>query len=264
MRVRVNVAARQPGVIGTDNPICDLYYNRHHWDFRLGTYLALLRTMSIRSMVQRLYAESALRDQTFKRLKRTRELIATLVVDGLDSERGREALDRILRAHHGVQASNDEYRYVLSVFFLEPLRWNAAHGWKKLETDDRRLLFEFWMEVGERMQIADLCGSLGDWQQFQEDFEADHLGWTEQGQALAENALYEVVRLVIPRGMQELTRQALLATMEPRVREALGLRQARLSAGASTSMIRLASSFGAGRRVPTMNASTPLDATVAR
>ncbi|MFZ5890591.1 MAG: oxygenase MpaB family protein [Myxococcota bacterium] len=235
------------------NLVADLYYTRHHWDFRLGTYLGLLRTMGIRDMVSRLYSDSLLKTQTFNRLKRTRELIATLIVDGLDSPRGREALARIERAHRGVVASNDEYRYVLSVFFLEPLRFNQEFGWRAFRSSDPKLLFDFWMQVGERMHIRDLLPSLADWSRFQADFETEHLGRSEQGQALARASLYEVVRLVIPRGMQEITRQTLLGTMEPRVRETLGLPQAKLPVALTLGTLRLASWFGAGTRVPTMD-----------
>lgn len=243
-----------PGVAAR-NDIADLYYRRHHWDFRLGTYLALLRTMSIADMVARLYSGSLLRTQTFQRLKRTRELIATLIVDGLDSPRGKEALARIARAHAGVTASNDEYRYVLSVFFLEPMRFNARFGRRRFDQADLDLLFDFWMQVGDRMGIQDLLASLPEWSKFQADYEAAHQGPTEQGRALARASLHEVVRLVIPRGMQELTRQALLGTMDPRVRDVLGLPPARLPTAFSLNVIRFASIFGAGTRVPTMDSA---------
>ncbi len=241
-------------VMAFDNPVADLYYRRHHWDFRLGTYLALLRTMAIASMVERLYEGTQLKAATFVRLKRTRELVATLIVDGLDSARGQEALCRIRRAHQGVTASNDEYRYVLSVFFLEPMRFNRAFGWQQFSEADLELLFAFWMDAGQRMGVHELLPSLASWQQFHDAFENEHLGVTPQGQALARASLYEVVRLVIPRGMQELTRQALLGTMEPKVREALGLRAAWLPPQVTLSTIRFLSSFGAGTRVPTMQA----------
>lgn len=238
------------------NDIADLYYRRHHWDFRLGTYLGLLRTMGIADMVARLYAGSLLKTETFQRLKRTRELIATLIVDGLDSPRGVEALRRIARAHEPVSASNDEYLYVLSVFFLEPMRFNAAYGRRRFSGPDLELLLRFWLDVGERMRIRDLLPTLEAWQKFQAEFEAAHLGPTPQGRALARASLYEVVRLVIPRGMQGLTRQALLGTMDPRVREVLGLEPARIPVAISLNTLRLASVFGAGTRVPTMaNAS---------
>lgn len=233
--------------------IARLYYGKHHWDFRLGTYLGLLRTMAIRSMVSRLYSGSLLKTQTYERLKRTRELIATLIVDGLDGPRAKEALRRIERAHTGVQASNDEYRYVLSVFFLEPLRFNREFGNLAFERAELDLLLAFWLEVGERMRIARLLSSLEAWSQFRVEFEAEHLGATPQGQALARSSLDEVVRLVIPRGMQDLTRQTLLGSMEPKVRDALGLPAPRVPLALSLGTLRLASLFGAGTRVPTMD-----------
>lgn len=236
-----------------DNPVADLYYQRHHWDFRLGTYLALLRTMAIRPMVERLY-QGALTTQTFTRLKRTREIIATLVVAGLDSALGREALARIARAHEHVSASGDEYRYVLSVFFLEPLRFNALYGVRRFSAADVGMLFEFWMQVGERMGVPELLPDLAAWEHFHAEFERAHLGASEQGRALAHASLHEVVRLVIPRGLQELTRQALLGTMDPGVRAALGLRAARLPTAVSLGSLRAISVFGAGRRVPILRA----------
>jgi hypothetical protein len=236
-----------------DHAISQLYYGKHHWDFRLGTYLGLLRTMAIRDMVARLYSGSLLKTQTFERLKRTRELIATLIVEGLDGPRAQEALRRIERAHSGVRASNDEYRYVLSVFFLEPLRFNREFGTRAFDAAELDLLLAFWMQVGERMRIDRLLPTLAAWGDFRADFEAEHLGETEQGRLLARSSLYEVVRLVIPRGMRELTRQTLLATMEPKVRTALGLPTARLPLSLSLGALRLASVFGAGKRVPTMD-----------
>jgi len=236
-----------------DDAIARLYYGRHHWDFRLGTYLGLLRTMAIRSMVSRLYSGSLLRTQTFERLKRTRELVATLIVDGLDGARAKEALRRIEHAHRGVQASNDEFRYVLSVFFLEPLRFNGEFGTVPFTPAELELLHAFWMQVGERMRIERLLPSLEEWSRFRLEFESVNLGRTDQGRALARSSLYEVVRLVIPRGMQELTRQTLLATMDPRVREALDLPQARVPLALSLGALRVASWFGAGTRVPTMD-----------
>ena len=230
--------------------IVELYYQRHPWDFRLGTYLGLLRTMSIADMVPRLYRGTLLESETFTRLQRTRQLIKTLIVAGVDSAAGEAAIARMAAKHRAVRADNDEYRYVLSVFFLEPLRFNQRFGFRPLHERDLGVLLEFWMLVGTRMGIAELQPSLSAWRDFQASYEARHQGPTREGQALARAALYEVVRLVIPRGMQNLTRQILLGTMEPRVREVLGLPRPVMGTAASLSLLRLASAFGAGARSP--------------
>lgn len=231
-------------------PIVDLYYQRHAWDFRLGTYLGLLRTMGIADMVSRLYAGSLLQSETFQRLQRTRELIKILILEGLDSETGKAALARMGQKHRGVTASNDEYRYVLSVFFLEPLRFNQHFGALPFSQRDRDLLLTFWLDVGTRMGIADLLPTLSDWTRFQADYEAVHQGPTAEGHALARTSLYEVVRLVIPRGMQTLTRQILLGTMDDKLRSVLGLPKPSVPTSVSLSVLRLAALAGAGTRTP--------------
>ncbi|MFT3928596.1 MAG: oxygenase MpaB family protein [Myxococcales bacterium] len=236
--------------MNAQSPIVELYYQRHAWDFRLGTYLGLLRTMGIAGMVSRLYAGSLLQSETFQRLQRTRELIKTLILEGLDSEAGRAALDRMATKHRGVTATNDEYRYVLSVFFLEPLRFNQHFGAQPFSQRDRDLLLDFWLQVGARMGIADLVPSLHEWMRFQADFEAAHQGPTPAGHALARTSLYEVNRLVIPRGMQGLTRQILLGTMDGKVRTVLGLPEPRVPTTVSLSLLRLATLAGLGTRTP--------------
>jgi hypothetical protein len=236
-----------------NDAIVELYYQRHPWDFRLGTYLGLLRTMGIADMVGRLYRGSLLKTETFNRLKRTRELLKTLILEGLDSEAGTAALARMATKHRGVTASNDEYRYVLSVFFLEPVRFNERFGQARMAQHDRNLLFSFWMQVGARMGIEDLLPSLAAWQRFQSDYEAAHQGPTAEGKALARSSLYEVVRLVIPRGMQGLTRQILLGTMDDALRYALGLPRPIVPTSVSLSVLRLASLAGAGARPPELD-----------
>jgi hypothetical protein len=233
--------------------IVDLYYQRHPWDFRLGTYLGLLRTMGIADMVARLYHGSLLQSETFNRLQRTRSLIKTLILEGIDSEPGKAAITRMAAKHRAVTASNDEYRYVLSVFFLEPLRFNQRFGFQRFTRNDLELLLDFWTQVGTRMGIDDLFPSLAGWFEFQASYEAAHQGPTQEGRALARTSLYEVVRLVIPRGMQGLTRQILLGTMDDKLREVLGLPRPSVPTAASLSILRLASVFGAGARSPELD-----------
>jgi hypothetical protein len=209
--------------------------------------------MGIADMVARLYDGSLLQTETFNRLKRTRELIKTLILEGLDSEAGTAALSRMAAKHRGVSASSDEYRYVLSVFFLEPLRFNERFGQRPIAQGDRALLLDFWMQLGARMGIAYLLPSLAAWQKFQADYEAAHQGPTPQGRALARTSLYDVVKLVIPRGMQALTRQILLGTMDDKLRDVLGLPGPSVPTALSLSVLRLASLAGAGSRPPELD-----------
>ncbi len=237
--------------------IVQLYYQRHLWDFRLGTYLGMFRTMGIADMVARLYRGSLLQSETFERLKRTRELLKVLILEGIDSEQGKAAIARIAIKHRGVTASNDEYRYVLSVFFLEPLRFNERFGFQRLTQTELALALQFWLQVGGRMGIQDLFPSLAAWTRFQAEYEAAHQGPTQEGRALAKTSLYEVVKLVIPRGMQNLTRQILLGTMDEKLRDVLGLPPPSVPTALSLASLRLASLLGAGARTPDLDRAAP-------
>jgi hypothetical protein len=57
----------------------------------------------------------------------------------------------------------------------------------------------------------------------QRDYEAEHCRFTPQGHALARLCLRDVVKLTVPLGTRWAFRQWMLATMEPAVRDVLGL-----------------------------------------
>jgi hypothetical protein len=200
-----------------------LYYGPHRLTFRAGTYLALLRMMGIRHLVTALYGHTLLVAETHARLTRTRQTLRDLICSGFESDAGRRAVDRLRSVHRGLPAQPDDYRYVLGTFFLEPVRWNAGHARSRLTASELALLLAFWARVGQAMQISELPSGLHDWQQFQRDYEARHMGHSAEGHQLASMCLRDVVKLSGPAGTRGLFRQLMLATMEERVRLTLGL-----------------------------------------
>lgn len=204
-------------------PIEALYYGRHRMTFRIGTYLALIRMMGIAHLVTALYGHAQLVSQTQARLARTRQTLRELICHGFDSEAGRAALQRLREVHRHVPADASDYRYVLATFFLEPLRWNERHARVKLDADETALLLGFWQRVGHEMGISELPGTLPQWRQLQREYEARCMGRTAEGERLARLCLRDVVKLTVPFGTRWAFRQGMLATMEPGVREVLGL-----------------------------------------
>jgi len=207
-------------------PMQQLYYGRHRLSFRAGTYLALIRMMGIGHLVTTLYGHTQLASQTHARLARTRQTLWDLIVHGFDSEPGRAAVQRLRTAHAGLDAGPEDFRYVLGAFFLEPLRWNAAHGRVPLASQEIEQLLAFWHRVGESMDLDALPTTLADWRQAQAAYEARHLRHTPEGERLARLCLRDVVKLTVPRGLRAAFRQLMLCTMEPRVRETLALPRA--------------------------------------
>jgi hypothetical protein len=182
-----------------------LYYGRHRLTFRIGTYLALIRMMGIAHLVTTLYGHAQLVSQTQARLARTRQTLRELICHGFDSEAGQAALQRLREVHRHVPADASDYRYVLATFFLEPLRWNERHARVKLAARE----------------------TLPQWQQLQREYEARCMARTPEGERLARLCLRDVVKLTVPFGTRWAFRQGMLATMEPGVREVLGLGEAR-------------------------------------
>jgi hypothetical protein len=200
-----------------------LYYGRHRLSFRIGTYLALIRMMGVAHLVTTLYGHALLVSETQARLARTRQTLRELICHGFDSDAGRLAVQRLREAHRHVKADADDYRYVLATFFLEPLRWNAEHARVKLDSQEEALLLAFWQRVGQEMHITELPATLPQWRQFQQAYEARHLRHTPEGERLARMCLRDVVKLTVPLGTRWAFRQWMLATMEPAVRDVLGL-----------------------------------------
>lgn len=200
-----------------------LYYGRHRMAFRIGTYLALIRMMGIAHLVESLYGHTKLVSETHARLARTRQTVVDLICYGFDSRKGSAAIQRLRDAHRNLKVSTEDYRYVLAIFFLEPLRWNEQHASKAMTQDEANLMLRFWMQVGHAMTIPNLPASLEEWKDFQKDYEARYMGFTSQGHRLALMCLRDVVKISLPRGTQGIFRQIMIATIEPAVRQSLGI-----------------------------------------
>lgn len=204
-----------------------LYYGRHRHSFRIGSYLALVRMMGIRHLVTALYGHTLLASETHARLARTRQTLRSLICTGFESPEGRRAVQRLRDAHRHVDASAEDYRYVLATFFLEPLRWNERHATEKLTGLEETVLLSFWMKVGLAMGIEALPRTLPEWKRLQQAYEARHMGHSPEGHRLACMCLRDVVKLTVPVGTRWAFRQLMVDTLEPAVRGTLGLSELR-------------------------------------
>jgi hypothetical protein len=204
-----------------------LYYGQHRLSFRIGTYLALIRMMGIAHLVTSLYGHAQLVSDTHTRLARTRQTLRDLICSGFDSPSGQAAVQRLRDVHRHLNASPDDFRYVLATFFLEPLRWNAGHARTKITANEEDLLLAFWTRVGQAMGIEDLPVSLAEWKHLQRNYEARNMAYSPQGHRLACMCLRDVVKLTLPIGTRWTFRQWMIETLEPAVRDTLGVAKPR-------------------------------------
>lgn len=194
------------------------------WDTRRAYELALLKTFAVPSSSRLLAGSGEFLERTAKRHDDTVAVIATLGLAGYDSEPGRAALRAMNRAHAAHAIPADEYRYTLSLFVLEPLRWNARFGWRPLSDVEREAGFRFWREVGRRMAIPGLPDDLAGMEAESRAFEAERVGYDPANRRLLDATVALVGRRArLPNLLRPWGARALHALFDDRTLAAFGL-----------------------------------------
>ncbi|MDH5729440.1 MAG: hypothetical protein OEZ58_10645 [Gammaproteobacteria bacterium] len=211
----------------TQSDIFKLYYQRFPVAFRFGSFHALLRATTIKHLVNKLYSDSKFTHQTYERLNRTRSVLRQIIWYGVDSEQGRQSIAHMNRSHQNLNVSNEDYCYILGLFFLEPLRWNRCFDQNKMQSQAIQAIIDFWVSIGERMHINIAMRDYAQWQHFQQSYENEFLCASEYAHQLAIQTLQETPRMSVPIGFRYWVKQALLATADPIVLDCLALPHSR-------------------------------------
>lgn len=148
-------------------------------------------------------------------------LVSELMERGYDSPRGRDSLRRMNQLHARFDIPNDDYLYVLSTFVLEPIRWNARFGWRRLTDIELRAYFCFWREIGRRMGIRDIPPDLEAFEKFSRDYEREHFRFAQSNANIAGYTL-EMLAGWFPRPLRPFARQSMYALMDEPMRVAFG------------------------------------------
>lgn len=114
-----------------------------------------------------------------KRYDDTDIIVSELMEWGYDSDRGKRALRRMNQIHGRFDIANDDYLYVLSTFVFEPIRWNAKFGWRLMCDQEKEALFQFWREVGRRMNIKEIPEKYADFERFNIEFERSQFRFSD-------------------------------------------------------------------------------------
>ena len=93
---------------------------------------ALFRTFCVPRIARLIDGTGEFRNRAQKRYDDTDIIVSELMEYGYSSERGSRALARMNAQHGRFNIANDDFRYVLSTFIYEPIRWNARFGWREM------------------------------------------------------------------------------------------------------------------------------------
>ena len=183
--------------------------------------LAFFRTFAVPSMACLLDQTGEFKNRAQKRHDDTVLLVSELIEQGLETARGQAALARMNAIHARFHIGQDDYRYVLSTFVMEPLRWNARFGWRPLLEQEKEAAFQVWSQIGTGMGISPSFESLQALTQFNRQYELERFRYTEAAHRLA-TATLELLVSWYPRSLAPLVRQAVYALLDAPVRQAFG------------------------------------------
>jgi hypothetical protein len=191
------------------------------WDNIRALEIALYRTYCVPSISALLDRTGEFRERAQRRYDDTAIIVAEMCKWGYDSERGRQALQRMNWVHGHFKIANEDYLYVLSTFIYEPIRWIDNFGWRKMCEQEKLGIYYFWCEVGKRMGIKNIPPTYEDFERCNRDYERDKFCFAETNQRVGA-ATRDLFASWFPRLFAPLVRHGIYAMLDERMLEAFG------------------------------------------
>lgn len=178
---------------------------------------ALFRTFAVPSIGALLDRTGEFRQRAQKRYDDTDLIMSQIYEYGYDSERGRAALARMNSIHGRFKIANDDFRYVLSTFILEPIRWIDRFGWRRMVEQERQGLYYFWRAVGTRMNIQDIPQSLAAYEQFNVEYEQTRFRYSDASRRTATATRDMLLAWFLPKPLWKLGAPFVYALLDERL-----------------------------------------------
>ncbi|KIX10391.1 uncharacterized protein Z518_01473 [Rhinocladiella mackenziei CBS 650.93] len=194
------------------------------WGF--GTQWALVKSYGIPGGTKLLVQTRQLTDEATvgKQAEDTGVFMGEILVSGIDSDRGMQALAKMnwLHRRYGTKITNGDMIHTLALFVLEPQRWIDAYEWRRLTQLEKDAAFAYWREIGNRMGMKDIPDTLEDLKVWTAAYEKWHMYYSHDNRLCAETTINLFLRDT-PRPLRGVMRKVFVAFVEPHVRETLGV-----------------------------------------
>lgn len=192
-------------------------------DMEISLGLAFFRTFAIPSIAKILDETKQFENFGQKRYDDTTLLLAEFLENGLDSERGKEAIRRLNQIHAHYDISNEDFLYTLSTFIFEPIRWNARFGWRPFVEKEKLAAYYLWRRVGQLMGIKHIPETYAAMEDFNLRFEREKFRYTIEAERVSRGTL-RVLGGFLPKlpFLESLVSESICALMDKPLREAVG------------------------------------------
>lgn len=191
------------------------------WDVVRSLEVALMRTFCSPSVSKLLHRTGEFRKHGQKRYDDTALLVAEFMQNGYDSERGSYAISHMNKIHGAYTISNEDFLFVLSTFIFLQIDWINQYGWRKITKNEQQALFCFFREVGIRMNLENIPGSLEDFRQFVSDYEHRHFIHEDTNKQVG-NATVNIVKGWMPFFAKPFVLPVMKCLLDEKMLDALG------------------------------------------
>jgi hypothetical protein len=191
------------------------------WDSIRALEIALYRTYCVPSISALLDRTGEFHRHAQRRYDDTSILVAEMCEWGYETGRGREALERMNWAHGHYRIANDDFRYVLSTFVFEPVRWIDRFGWRPTSRTERLGYYEFWRAIGTRMGIREIPASYEAFEAWSLDYERAQFRFDDTNRRIGV-ATRDLFASWFPRLAAPLVRYGIYAMLDDAMLESFG------------------------------------------
>ncbi len=192
------------------------------WDFNRSLELALYKTFAVPSIAKILSGTGEFENHAQKRYDDTDIILSEIIEHGLDSERGREAVNRLNWIHSNYSITNNDYLYVLSTFVFDSGRWINKYSYRKLTDNEEQAGYKVWVEIGEAMGIKDIPDTLEKLRAFNINYEKEHFVYSDANRRVAQATENLMLSWYLPKLFWEIARPFLHAIMDEHLLKAFG------------------------------------------
>ncbi|MEH2299973.1 MAG: oxygenase MpaB family protein [Nostoc sp.] len=204
---------------------CRIYYlmNGYEfpWDMTRSLEIALMRTYCVPSISKLLNQTGEFTHRPQKRYDDTSIIVGEMIQWGYDSDRGKQALQRMNAIHGRFKIDNDDFLYVLSTFIFDPIRWNARFGWRLMCEQEKLAAFYFWREVGKQMQIQNIPETYEELERYNLAYEHQNFRYSDTNCRVGE-ATRDLFLSWFPSWMRSFIKPGIYALLDETMLDAFG------------------------------------------
>lgn len=140
-----------------------------------------------------------------------------------DDPRSSIALARVnyLHGRWKSKISNDDLKYTLSTFVIEPAKWVDQYEWRSFSGLEKEALFALFYHIGRCMGITDIPDNLQDFTEWSRDYERNYMVFQQCNKDVADHTT-NLLMYALPQFAHGFARNLVSSFMDQRLREAIG------------------------------------------